>query len=325
MKSSWCLAAVALSGCALAGCAVHTATRPFPSTGRAARTAPKVIRVRVVENGRWSVKAVPLEKYVHAAIISEVAPPSGDAAAVGRMLEVQAILSRTYAIAHLDRHKRDGYDLCATTHCQLFEPARLRTSRWATAGADAVRHTRSVVLWFDAAPAAALFHADCGGHTSTPAAVWGGTPHSYLAPLADDGPAASAHTTWRYETTRDALRRALNADARTAPGSRLDDLVIVNRDPAGRAAEVRIRGERTRDVKGEVLRDVLTRAFGVRTIKSTWLDVRRQRSSYIFEGRGFGHGVGLCQAGAQARLSAGASPAAVLSRYFPGTRLVTLN
>jgi hypothetical protein len=42
----------------------------------------------------------------------------------------------------------------------------------------------------------------------------------------------------------------------------------------------------------------------------------------VFEGRGFGHGVGLCQAGAFARIMAGGKPAAVLARYYPGTRSI---
>ncbi len=49
-----------------------------------------------------------------------------------------------------------------------------------------------------------------------------------------------------------------------------------------------------------------------------------ERTLFVFEGRGFGHGVGLCQAGALARVRAGAKPAAILQHYFPGTRLMTL-
>jgi stage II sporulation protein D len=304
-----------------AACALETSTISFPAPRRTAATA---VRVRVAEGGRTGVRHVPLEEYVHGTVISEFAPEAGDPAVVGRMLEVQAVISRTYALSHLGRHVRDGYDLCATTHCQLFEPSRLRTSRWAPAGADAVRKTSGLVLMFDREPATALYHADCGGHTSTSAAIWGGTPRTYLRATVDDGPASRVHSTWRYETTLDSIRVALNADARTAIGARLDDLTVIQRDGAGRATRVRLKGGHSRDVTGEVLRDALTRAFGDRSIKSTWFDIRKQRTSFVFEGRGFGHGVGLCQAGALARIEAGTSPSAVLLRYFPGTRLTSL-
>jgi stage II sporulation protein D (peptidoglycan lytic transglycosylase) len=318
MKRSWCVPAAALLAGISAACAVQTRPLSFPT---AARRIPASLRVRMVEAGRTTIREVPLEEYVRATIVSEFAPPSGSPALVGRMLELQAIVGRTYALAHLGRHQRDGFDLCSTTHCQLYEPGRLRTSRWAAAAADATRRTAGVVIWFDRAPAYALFHADCGGHTSDAAAVWGGTPRSYLLSIADDGPAAAAHTTWHYEVTREALRRALNGDARTAAGARLQDVAIVGRDDAGRATSLRIRGDQDRSVRGETFRDVLSRAFGVRSIKSTLFDVRKAGATYVFEGRGFGHGVGLCQTGALARLNAGATPAEVLAHYFPGTRI----
>ncbi len=84
---------------------------------------------------------MPLEDYVEATILSEFAPAGGDPAVVERMFEVQAVIGRTYAIGHLGRHAHEGFDLCDRTHCQLYEPARLKTSRWAPQAAEAVRRT----------------------------------------------------------------------------------------------------------------------------------------------------------------------------------------
>lgn len=322
MKLSSCV--YAALGCALfaAGCAVPT-TRPI-SLPLPAASIPSFVNVQVVEKGARTVRRVTLEDYVYGSILSEFAPPSGEPATVERMLQVQAVISRTYAVANVGRHSREGFDLCATTHCQLYEPSRVRTSRWSSAAFDAGRKTAASVLWFERAPATAVFHADCGGRTSAAAAVWGGTTFPYLAESSDDGPAVDAHSEWHYEATREALRKALNADARTAVGARLEGVEILDRDAPGRALRLRLKGQRVRDVSGVVFREVATRGLGVRTIKSTWFDVRRQSGSYVFEGRGFGHGVGLCQAGALARIKAGAEPASVLARYFPGTRLVKL-
>jgi stage II sporulation protein D len=69
---------------------------------------------------------------------------------------------------------------------------------------------------------------------------------------------------------------------------------------------------------------VLTQVFGARTIKSTWFEIRLEGATFVFEGRGFGHGVGLCQAGALARVQAGATPLAVFELYFPGTTLKSM-
>ena len=314
------VSAAVLAAAVAAACAPGSpAVAPSPSF-----RAPAAIRVQVTDGRRTSVRRVPLEEYVQATVLSEFAPASGEVGVIGRMLEVQAIISRTYAVAHMRRHAPEGFDLCATTHCQLFEPARVGTSRWTRAAAEAVGNTGGVVLWHDAAPAAALFHADCGGWTSDAAAVWGGRPLPYLTPLTDDGPAAAAHAAWRYETTWEVVRGALNTTPRTYVGNRLDRIDVLERDPAGRAARVWLRGQQARIVRGEELRNALARVLGSRAIRSTRFDVRRDGASVVFEGRGFGHGVGLCQAGALARIRAGAAPAAVLQRYYPGTTLVTL-
>ena len=283
---------------------------------------PTSVRVQFVEDGRTVVASVPLERYVEATILSEFAPAAGDVESVERMYEVQAVISRTYAIANLGRHAADGFDLCSTTHCQLYQPGRLQMSRWAPSAAEAVRKTEAAVLWYGSAPASALFHADCGGHTSSDADVWGGIAHPYLAGASDDGPASGAHAAWRFETSVAEAVRALDADPRTRIGGRLDRIEVLDRDAAGRAERVAVRGPETRMVRGEELRQALSRAFGERSIRSTRFEVRRERDRLVFEGRGFGHGVGLCQAGALARIRAGESVAAVLRHYFPGTDLV---
>jgi stage II sporulation protein D len=270
---------------------------------------PAQLRIQILEGGKPVIRDVPLEDYVRATALSEFAPPSGDEAIIEKMLEVQAIISRTFAASHLGRHVRDGFDLCSTTHCQLFEPGRVNTSRWAPAASLAIERTHGVVLVFDGQPAQALFHADCGGHTSSATSIWGGQGRSYLAPREDGGPASKAHSTWEYEVSIDALTRALNTDPKTRLSGRLHDVVVVERDGGGRAVEIAVRGSNAFQVRAEEFRQVLSRAFGPRTIKSTYFQIKRKDKMVTFSGRGYGHGVGLCQAGALARLTAGAKTA----------------
>jgi stage II sporulation protein D len=300
------------------GCFGSSAGPKLPAPDAA---LPSQLRIQVLEGGKPVIRAVALEEYVRATALSEFAPASGDEAIVERMLEVQAIISRTFAASHVGRHRRDGFDLCATTHCQLFEPGRLKTSRWAPAASLAVERTEGVVVLFEGVPAQALFHADCGGHTSSATSIWGGQDRSYLSPREDGGPASKAHSTWEYEVSIDALTRALNTDPKTRLSGKLHDVVVVERDGGGRAVEIAVRGSNTFQVRGEEFRQVLSRAFGPRTIKSTYFQIKRSGSKVTFSGRGYGHGVGLCQAGALARLTAGAKPKDVLKFYYPGTQL----
>jgi stage II sporulation protein D len=312
----------------LIAAAVFSASCSAPATRATLPSArapePATIRVGVKQGNRITIRKVPFESYVQATILSEFAPANGDAEVVERMLEVQAVIGRTYALAHLNRHASEGFDVCATTHCQLFEPSRLTTSRWSAQSSNAVRQTTGTVLWFGDRPAEALFHADCGGRTSRADDVWSGAGEPYLVSIEDDGPAARAHATWRYETTEASMIAALNKDSRTKVGSALRGIQVLERDTAGRAERIAIHGSQERIIRGEEFRDALSQSFGARAIKSTWFDIRRVGPSYVFDGRGFGHGVGLCQAGALARIRAGAKVASVLQQYFPGTRLITL-
>jgi stage II sporulation protein D len=283
------------------------------------------IRVGLTEAGETRVERVPLEEYVLTTVLAEFGPPRGTLDRLSQMLEVQALINRTYAVAHRGRHAARGFDVCASTHCQLYRPAAASGARWMDLAAEAVRRSAGTVLWFESGPAHVLYHADCGGHTSGAQQVWGGAAPGYLSARPDDGAAASAHRPWNFRVEGAALRRAVNADRRTNVGARLDGVHVLRRDAAGRAELVVLQGERQPLVRGEELRGVLVRAFGSRSVRSTLFEIRRDGDAFVFEGRGFGHGVGLCQAGAFARISAGASPEEVLSLYFPGTKLIRLD
>jgi stage II sporulation protein D len=284
----------------------------------------RTLRVQVNEAGRLRVVTVALEDYVKGTIISEVAPPAAQGEGIERMLEVQAVIARTYAMANAGRHRSDGFDLCSATHCQLYQPARLKTSRWAANAETAIKKTRGIVLWYENEPARALYHADCGGHTSSATDVWGGTPRPYLQALVDGGPAERAHADWSFAIDRNELVGVLNADSRTVVGRSLSAIRVVERDSAGRAMKVELRGEKAPTLRGETLREILGRGFGSRTVRSTRFDVERKGDKFVFTGRGFGHGVGLCQAGALARIRSGQQTNKILALYYPGTRLVTL-
>ena len=309
---------VLLAALGLSACAPGPVRVMMP--GAVARGATTV-RVQMKDGTAVVVRELPLEEYVAATALSEVHPPAADAAVAARMFEVQAVLARTYALSNRGRHAKEGFDLCSNTHCQIYDAARVTTSRWSAAARAAVHKTAGNVLWFADAPARAVFHADCGGHTSNAAAVWGGLGPAYLTAARDSGPAGHAHAEWTFHAAAAAVHAALNADQRTAVGARLDRIEIGGRDEAGRAEKILLRGTRTFIVRGEVFRDVLTRRLGVRTLRSTLFSVKKTGDRFVFAGKGFGHGVGLCQAGALARLKAGASADDVLAHYVPGTRV----
>lgn len=279
------------------------------------------VRLRVRVAG--SVMSVPLEQYVLGAALSEVTPVGVPPTTAGRIYDVQAVIARTYALSRRGRHAAEGFDLCDDTHCQLYQPDRVGTSSFSAVARAAVDRTRGLVLRLDSPSRPvieALFHADCGGATTTPAVAWGGTNHSYL-PSRDDVVEGLTHRTWTFQATREEWRRLLNADSRTAVGAQLTGVTVTSTGPGGRVTAISLQGTRTRVVSGEVLRNVVTAIRGSQSILSSRFTIEATNGGFVLRGSGFGHGVGLCQRGAQARAVRGDSLAAILDHYYPGARL----
>ena len=264
---------------------------------------------------------MPAEEYVLASVLSEVAPAGDDPGVAERVFEVQAVVARTYAAASLGRHAAEGFDVCDTTHCQLINLERPVRSRWANIARQAVRATAGRILVYGARPVSALFHSDCGGYRASASDVWGGAPVPYLIAEPDPLPGGRKHQSWTFTIGREPLRSALNANARTAVGERLDTVDVQRRDASGRASLVLLNGARAPLVRGEDLRAAITTALGPRSLRSSRFDVRREGDAFVFTGQGYGHGVGLCQTGAAARAAAGESAENILAFYYPGAHL----
>jgi stage II sporulation protein D len=267
------------------------------SVGRAVRVQPGSGDQRAVE--------MPLEAYVARVLAGEGEPGAGDAAQ-----QALAIAIRTFTIANTGRHRREGFDLCATTHCQIVRAATAVSRRAALA-------TAGQVLLHDGSAAEVFYSASCGGRSEAASAVWPGAPdHPYLRSVVDDVCAGDQPWTLDLPAARveQALRRA------GFSGRRLGDLRIERRSASGRVASLHLSGLRPDVIAGDDFRAVI----GARELRSTAFSVDRVGGSYRFTGRGYGHGVGLCVVGAGRRAARGESTLDILQRYYPGLQLATL-
>jgi stage II sporulation protein D len=298
-----------------AGCAGGPAPPAAPLVSGSI-ALPHSIKVSV----SGQVTSIPIEEYVLGTALSEVSPVGDTPDSVAGIYRVQAIIARTYAAFHPGRHAKDGFDLCDTTHCQVYQPGRVKTSRFSAAARQAVADTQGQVLAYGTRPAEALFHADCGGHTVAAEVIWGGRV-PYLVGTVDEVP-AETHRQWQFHITREQLRAALNANSLTAVGDALRSMRIMSRDPSGRAATIEVVGDTARTLRGEQLRAVVNQQQGPLAVRSTKFALTLEADGYRFDGAGWGHGVGLCQVGAMARIRRGDSVPSVLTTYYPGARLL---
>jgi stage II sporulation protein D len=280
--------------------------------------APSGAPLRVSVGG--SVRAIPLEDYVAGCVVAELGTPRVDAAAARRARQVQAILCRSYAAAARNRHGADGFDVCAGTHCQVYRavPAT-ETGRLAR---EAAADTKGIVLVFDGRAVRPLYHAACGGRTSAAHDVWPGNGVPWLVSVEDD--VCAREPGWTVDVDLEQLDRALAGDDKLRSVTPLRDVVVAARDEAGRAASIRLVGRTTLVVRGDEFRMAVLRTLGDRSLPSTLFTIERRRSRLTFDGRGSGHGVGLCQAGAIRLAARGQTPEEILRHYFPGTSLARI-
>jgi SpoIID/LytB domain protein len=247
-------------------------------------------------------------------------------------LKALAIAIRTYALKNAGRHAKDGYDFCSTTHCQRFvrDPTvregaviggTLPDGRVSdTRLINAVRATEGQVLLDDRGQLIdSYFGASCGGETANVGTLWGVRPPEYLLGVRDEYCESGPHATWSDTISRADLLRALQSDSRTDVGSRLDAISISKRDETGRAEFVTLAGERPRTVRGWDFKIIVGRVLGWNVLKSSRFEISRSGSNFVFRGRGFGHGLGLCQEGAHVMAARGSSYQRILEKYFPGT------
>lgn len=257
------------------------------------------------------VASVPLEDYVVAALQGESAifhqPES---------LKAMAVAVRTYAVHFRGRHHSKGFDMCDSTHCQALN----FTGHSAFVRA-AVEATRSDLLWYNAEPAATYYHQDCGGTLAAGNEVWPDLQAPYLKGHADPYCIRAKPLVWRAEFSRADLDQALRSQGMTLPAN-WTNLQISERSASGRALRLIFTGPGTRTpISASSLRFAIGRAFGWNRVRSDPYQMEIEGDQIIFHGRGAGHGVGLCQTGAEQMAAEGKSYRQILSFYYPGTTL----
>ena len=266
-----------------------------------------VIRIGISQpDGRFVVRALPIDEYVAGVVTGEAARGSAAPA-----LAALAITVRTFALANAGRHAADGFDLCDLTHCQAFRKSIAAATRAAEATSGRVLLSRGSL-------ASVFYSASCGGHTEHPSAVWpGAADPSYLPSRADD--ACGGEPAWTSDIAAGDLARALRSGG--FGGDTLRDVQVIGRTASGRVARLRLDGFTPGEVSGEGLRTLVGRTLGWNLLKSTAFDLRRTGSGFHVTGRGLGHGVGLCVIGSARLADRGATAEQILSRYFPGLQI----
>jgi stage II sporulation protein D len=268
------------------------------------------IEVRKKQNGLLLViNDLDIEDYLKGVITSEV-PSDWHAEA----LKAQAVASRTYALYEKRTAGNRAYHILATVKSQVYNGGSGEQS----SGLRAVRETAGLIIAYRGEIIPAFYHSSCGGQTENAGELWG-IDEPYLRGVDCECQEAIRDGLWekRISTVRiaEALRRQ---------GLRLGDILgmdIKGITPAGRVKNVVIR-----DQSGEKLvpAERFRAAVGNTLVPSVFFELEMSEGEAVFSGRGNGHGVGLCQWGAEEMAESGRDFKFILSHYYPGTSLVRM-
>lgn len=303
----WALGLLLAVGATLGGAPAGAGRQDITATDANLEAASRGRTVRIgalATDG--AITSLPLEVYLARVLAGEAEASASEGAQ-----QALAIAARTYATVNAGRHQREGFDLCDTTHCQVWRTASASTRR-------AVLATAGLVLTYNGKPAEVFYSASCGGHTERAADVWArGALFPYLQSVEDDVHAGDP--TWRLERSMPEVFAALRRAG--LRGDRLEDVRVEGRSASGRVTRVGVPGMSPEAMTGDEFRG----ALGFAILRSTAFSMERIGDRLVFEGRGYGHGVGMCVIGANRRGQRGERAEAILAHYFPALNVDSLN
>lgn len=186
----------------------------------------------------------------------------------------------------------------------------------------AAEATRGEILTYQGAPIDATYFSASGGHTADNDDVWESGPLPYLRGKPDPYD-ASPHAAWESRVSRADLLRALSDEA----GADVTGFFVGDRSRDGRvrSVDLRLASGARQPMTANAFRLLVTRRFGAHALKSTLFDARRDGEVYVFEGKGYGHGVGMSQWGAHEMDRRGHTYRDILAFYYTDVALRSLD
>ena len=261
------------------------------------------VEISVGEKGLTIVNLVDMHHYLSGVVESE--------GGGGRDLEyykVQAVMSRTYALKYKDRHIKEGFGMCDRVHCQAYHyqlrfTPLIDTAVRQTAGRIMVDEHNHLVD--------AYFHANCGGQTSEPDYVWNNKV-PYLNTFKDTFCIYTKQAVWEKRIAQSDWSEFLISQYDYPVNDTVLGPMIYTFNQAERSAFFQY------PWLGIPLRDIRTKF----NLKSTFFNCYPEGSDVVLRGRGYGHGVGLCQEGAMKMAKYKYSYLQILLYYFPGVKVI---
>ena len=280
-------------------------------------TNHKYSKIKLLHLKTGEIEEVILEEYLCNVVSAEM-PVDFEIEA----LKAQVIVARTYTIYKINNKKHDNADICdSSSCCQAWISKDDRLSRWEENKREenwkkierAVNETNGKIITYEGKPINAFFHSNSGGTTEVPINVWGGSGYPYLQMVETSG--EEGYTQYASEVTLffDEILNKLKEKYSDIQidFTKDDDIKILERTESDRVKTIKFGNYNLSGVEARTI-------FGLR---STNFEIEKQEDKITFKVKGYGHGVGMSQTGADSLAKQGKNAEDIIHHFYSNVEL----
>lgn len=281
----------------------------------------KYDKIKLLHTKTGEVEEVQIDDYLVNVVSAEM-PATFEVEA----LKAQAVVARTYTIYKANSKKHENADICDDSSCcQAWISKDDRFARWEedkresnwSKIQDAVNQTKGIIITYGNQPINAFFHSNSGGVTETATNVWGGGDYPYLQVVETAGEEGYTQYASEVQLTRDDLLNKLKenyADI-SINFDNPEEIKILELTESGRVKTVKFGNH---NISGTEARTLLG-------LKSTNFEIKQENNLITFSVKGYGHGVGMSQTGADAMAKSGSTYEDIIKHFYVGVEIKDVN
>jgi stage II sporulation protein D len=268
-----------------------------------------MLEIHNVMGKLWVINKLRIDEYLLSVVPAEI-PSSWNIEA----LKAQAVAARTYTYYHLARNKQALYDLDSSNKSQMYRGIAVENN----ASSDAVLKTSGEVITFNNDPILSYFHSTCGGKTIDDKYVWKKSDLEYLKSKKCDFCKESTKYSWETHLSLSDMKKYLS---KKFHGIGKIKKISFNKE-SGRITDVTIiHSNGMLNITGNDFR----LAFPETVIRSTFFNAKKNKDGFLLSGKGWGHGVGMCQWGAKGMAEKGYNYKSILKNYYSNIEIIKIN
>lgn len=278
--------------------------------------------IKLLRSATGQIEEIKLDEYLYGVVSAEM-PANFELEA----LKAQAVVARTYTIYKIinDGHKHEGANICDNSACcQAWITKEDRLVRWEenvresnwNKIVEAVNSTQGKIITYGGLPINAFFHSNSGGATETTANVWGGTGYPYLQSVETSG--EDTYSQYSSEVT---LTKQNFIDKIKEKHSNFEidftqenSIKILEYTDGNRVKKIKIGNL---ELSGVEVRTLLV-------LKSANFTVTIEGENIKFQVKGYGHGVGMSQTGADSMAKSGSNYEEIIKHFYTGVEITNM-